>query len=161
MPRLKVVDKEQHASSTGGVLMGSSALPWPNFPFSLSLGRSPDSHAREKSLHGHQFANPVEHGWQHAEWTSLHHTAPHRTARQTAPKIALLHTINSLPCSHRACAFSGRCNCSAAGRFHALRGRWQSEAWRARSVWRFWRSARRKHESLLSSKHAAMRMPSG
>ena len=121
-------------SAPGALPMDSSALQWPPLPLSLSLGRSPDSHAREKACMHTNLQIMWSTASQHAEWTSLHRTAPHRTARQTAPKITLLHTINSLPCSHRACAFFHRCNWSAAGRFHALRCMWQSEAWRARRV---------------------------
>ena len=100
-------------SAPGELPMDSSTLQQPPLPLSLSLGRSPDSHAREKAC----IHTNLQILWSTAGsmLSGLHCTAPHRTARQTAPKIALLHTINSLPCSHRACAFSGRCNCSAAG----------------------------------------------
>ena len=111
--------------------MDSSALQWPPLPLSLSLGRSPDSHAREKACMHTNLQIMWSTASQHAEWTSLH-----RTARQTEPKIASLHTINSLPCLHRARAFSDRCNCSAtaAGRFHALCCMWQSEALKRKIV---------------------------
>jgi len=133
--RLRAPGSDVSLDSAPGMLpLHSSALQRPPLPLSLSLGRSPDSHAREKSLLAHKYAHPVHQSCMHAECTSLHRTAQHRTARQTAPRNALLHTINSLPCSHRACAFSDRCNGCAAGRLHALRCMWQSEAWRARHV---------------------------
>ena len=98
--------------------------PWP-------LARQPRV---RRDLHDHQIAYAVHQSCQHDDCTALHRTAQHSTARQTVPINTLLHTINSLPCSHRACAFSDRCNWPAAGRFHALRCMWQSEAWRARRV---------------------------
>ena len=121
-------------SAPGMLPMHSSTLEQPPLSLSLSLGRSPDSHAREKSLHAHTFGNPVHETCQHAKSTSLHRTAQHRTARQTAPRNALLHTITSLPCSHRAYAFSDSCTVCVCATFDAMRCMWQPEAWRARRV---------------------------
>ena len=47
---------------------------------------------------------------QHGQCTALHRTAQHRTARQTAPRNAFMHTVLSLPCSHRACAVYLSCH---------------------------------------------------
>jgi len=95
--------------------------------------------------------------------SALHCTAPH----STAPHGRMRHEMHLCTLSFHFLARFARvlvltaATCVCCEFCFMSCGRWQSEAWRARSVWRFWRSARRKHESLLCSKHAARRMPSG
>ena len=65
-------------SAPGELLMDSSTLQQPPLPLSLSLGRSPDSHAREKAC----MHTDLQILWSTAGsmLSGLHCTAPHRTA---------------------------------------------------------------------------------
>ena len=69
--------------------MDSSALPWPNFPFSLSLGRSPDSHARDKSLHAAQTNCMTCTAAAASMASALHCTAPHSTAPHGRQRLGM------------------------------------------------------------------------
>ena len=76
---LPVPDSDVSLDSAPGELpLHSSTLQQPPLLLSLSLGRSPDSHARDKSLHAHKSATVAARAASMA--SALHCTAPHSTA---------------------------------------------------------------------------------